>query len=442
MSGSNDGSQAWTQELVRFLENQPKVTALRLNTADMKVSVATLGAVDDALLEQSIQQVLLAIEAKLAEGRGGSGNVTQLGYVVRQAGSVTTIERPTCETAPRLYRWQEYSLPEEEHDDDDHGHGHGHGGEEGEWRLLATLASICAVAGVAGFAAEKLGAPSWISLVLYAVALIAGGWDAAIDSWENLRHRKLDIHFLMLAVAVGASLVGAYGEAVLLLFLFSASGAMEAYAMERTQREVSSLLHTAPKEATLVGPDGSHRQVAVEQLRVGDRIAVKPGEMFAADGEVVSGESASDESTLTGEAEPVEKAVGAQVFSGTLNLWGAVEVNVSRLPSESTLQKIVRLIQTAQKLKAPSQRLTDRFGGNYTLLVLGAVTVMFFVWWLGFGLEPFVSTATTKSAFYKAMTLLVVASPCALVLSIPSAVLAAIAWGAKRGILFRGGAAV
>ena len=284
MSGSQDGGQAWTQELIRFLEDQPRVTAVRLNTADMKVSVATLGAVDDARLEQSIQQVLLAIEAKLAEGRSGSGAMTQPGFVVRQAGSVTTIERPTCETAPRLYRWQEYSLPEEEHvDEHEHGHGHGHGGEEGEWRLLATLASICAVAGVAGFAAEKFGAPAWLSLALYGVALIAGGWDAAIDSWENLRHRKLDIHFLMLAVAVGASLVGAYGEAVLLLFLFSASGAMEAYAMERTQREVSSLLHTAPKEATIVAADGSHRQVAVEQLRVGDRVAVKPGEMFAAD---------------------------------------------------------------------------------------------------------------------------------------------------------------
>jgi Cd2+/Zn2+-exporting ATPase len=432
----------WTQELIQFLEQQPGVAAVRLNTADMKVSVATLGQVDEAALEAQIQQVLLAIEAKLAAGRRGAGAMTQPGYVVRQAGSVTTVERPTCETAPRFYRWQDYELPEEEHAEDDHGHGHGHGGEEGEWRLLATLASICAVAGVAGFAAEKLGAPNWLSLALYAIALIAGGWDAAIDSWENLRHRKLDIHFLMLAVAVGASLVGAYGEAVLLLFLFSASGAMEAYAMERTQREVSSLLHTAPKEATLVGPDGAHRQVAVEQLRVGDRLAVKPGEMFAADGEVVSGESASDESTLTGEAEPVEKAVGAQVFSGTLNLWGAVEVDVTRLPSESTLQKIVRLIQTAQKLKAPSQRLTDRFGGNYTLLVLGAVTVMFFVWWLGFDLPAFAQHDGQTSAFYRAMTLLVVASPCALVLSIPSAILAAIAWGAKHGVLFRGGAAV
>lgn len=445
MATQQQGGAAWTQELIQFLQTQPAVAAVRVNAADMTVSVATLGSVDQAQLEQQIQEVLLAIEAKLATGRArGEGPVTQPGFVVKQAGSVTTVERPTCETAPRFYQWKEYSLDEEEaHDaDEGHGHGHGHGGEEGEWKLLGTLAAICGVAGIAGFVAEKLGAPPWAQFALYGVALVAGGWDAAIDSWENLRHRKLDIHFLMLAVAVGAVLVGAYGEATLLLFLFSASGAMEAYAMDRTQREVSSLLHTAPKEATVIAADGAHHVVTVDQLKVGQRLAVKPGEMFAADGEVVKGETASDESTLTGESVPVEKSVGSSVFSGTINLWGSVEVNVVRLPSESTLQKIVRLIQTAQKLKAPSQRFTDRFGGNYTLLVLGAVTAMFLVWWLGFGLPPFQSVDGRASAFYRAMTLLVVASPCALVLSIPSAILAAIAWGAKHGVLFRGGAAI
>jgi Cd2+/Zn2+-exporting ATPase len=130
------------------------------------------------------------------------------------------------------------------------------------------------------------------------------------------------------------------------------------------------------------------------------------------------------------------------VLAGTLNLWGAVEVTVTRRASESALQKIIRLIREAQHLKAPSQRFTDKFGTGYTYAILALTTLMFFVWWLGFGHAPFVSTAAAKSAFYKAMTLLVVASPCALVLSIPSAVLAAIAWGARRGILFRGGAAV
>jgi Cd2+/Zn2+-exporting ATPase len=284
--------------------------------------------------------------------------------------------------------------------------------------------------------------PEWLSRALYGVALIAGGWDAAKDTWENLRERKVDIHFLMLAVAVGAMSIGAWGEAVLLLFLFSASGAMEDYALDRTQREVGSLLKSAPKTATLVLPNGSERLVKVEELGIGDRVRVKPGEAFPADGTVSKGRSASDESALTGEALPVEKDVGAPVFSGTINLWGAVDFDVRRLPSESTLQKIIRLIQTAQKLRAPSERFTDRFGGGYTLTVLGVCAAMFLVWWLGMKLPPFTNEGETTSAFYRAMTLLVVMSPCALVLSIPSAILAAIAWGAKHGVLFRGGAAI
>ncbi|MDE3084323.1 MAG: cation-translocating P-type ATPase, partial [Verrucomicrobiota bacterium] len=154
------------------------------------------------------------------------------------------------------------------------------------------------------------------------------------------------------------------------------------------------------------------------------------------------GKSASDESALTGESLPVEKAPGDTVFSGTLNLWGAVELDVTRLPSESTLQKIIRLIQTAQKLKAPSERFTDKFGTGYTYLVIGGSLAMFLIWWIGFHLPAFQNTVETRSAFYRAMTLMVVASPCALVLSIPSAILAAIAWGARHGVLFRGGAAI
>jgi Cd2+/Zn2+-exporting ATPase len=138
----------------------------------------------------------------------------------------------------------------------------------------------------------------------------------------------------------------------------------------------------------------------------------------------------------------VEKNTGDQVFSGTLNLWGAVEYEVVRLPAESTLQRIIRLIQTAQKLKAPSERFTDKFGTGYTYAVIGGSTLMFLIWWGWFDLPAFTNTPETRSAFYRAMTLMVVASPCALVLSIPSAILAAIAWGARHGVLFRGGAAI
>jgi Cd2+/Zn2+-exporting ATPase len=217
---------------------------------------------------------------------------------------------------------------------------------------------------------------------------------------------------------------------------------LEHFVLYRTHREINALTKAAPKFAHVLLPDGTTEDRGVAGLRIGDVIVVKPDELFAVDGTVVSGLTAADESTLTGEAMPITKETGAAIFGGTLNLWGLVQVRVDKLATQSSLAKIITLIQTAQKMRAPSQRFTDRFGTRYTLLTLGIVALMFFVWWLVFGIPPFENTAASKSSFYRAMTLLVVMSPCALVLSIPSAILAAIAWGARHGILFRGGAAI
>ncbi len=431
MSGPAD-SAAWVEDLVRFLHTQPGVRAVRVDPAGHKLAVATIGEIDLGAVEAQVAATIAAVEARFRAG--GAAAAVPRGYVARQVGEATEVARETCSTAETLWLWREFTWPEVERVE---------APPMPEWKPLAALAATCGVFGIAGFIGEQSwGENSWLTRGLYLVALIAGGWDAAKDTWGNLRTFKLDIHFLMLAVAAGAMAINAWGEATLLLFLFSASGAMEEFALDRTHREVSALLKASPKQATLVLPDGSQRAVPIEQVALGSRVFVRPGEMFPADGDVVKGKTASDESTLTGEAQPVEKGPGEPVFSGTLNLWGAVEVVVRRLPSESTLQKIIRLIQTAQKLKAPSERFTDRFGAKYTFLVLGATAAMFFVWWLGFRLPPFENSAGHTSAFYRAMTLLVVASPCALVLSIPSAILAAIAWGARNGILFRGGAAI
>jgi len=169
---------------------------------------------------------------------------------------------------------------------------------------------------------------------------------------------------------------------------------------------------------------------------------VKPDELFPVDGEVVSGKTAVDESNLTGEANPVNKEPGDSLFSGTLNLWGVVDLRVTQKAAESSLQKIIRLIREAQHLKAPSQSFTDKFGTGYTYMILSITTLYFLFSWLVMKLPAFSQPAEGFSAFYRAMTFLVVASPCALVLSIPSAILAAIAWGARKGVLFRGGAAI
>jgi Cd2+/Zn2+-exporting ATPase len=312
-----------------------------------------------------------------------------------------------------------------------------------EWRALALQAAICGVALVAGWALGRSEAvPHEMVHALFGVSMISGGWDAARDAWDNLKERRLDVHFLMLAVAAGAVAVGAWEEGALLLFLFSTSGALEHYVLHRTHREINALTKAAPKLARVVLPDGSMEERAVKLLRVGDVIQVRPAELFPVDATVLEGETAADESTLTGESVPVDKGKGANVYGGTLNLWGLVKAQVDKPATQSALARIIHMIQNAQKMRAPSQRFTDRFGTNYTLATLLLVLVMFLVWWLGFSLPAFESSDERRSAFYRAMTLLVVMSPCALVLSIPSAILAAIAWGARRGILFRGGAAI
>ncbi|MEA3207227.1 MAG: Zn2+/Cd2+-exporting ATPase [Chthoniobacter sp.] len=333
---------------------------------------------------------------------------------------------------PPQRRWLPRMVPREF---EEPGHDHGH---EGEWRGQLRASLLCAGFGLAGW---LLPIPA-LEVPAFVFAYLAGSWFTAQETWEKLRQGEIDVHFLMLAVAAGAAAIGEWGEGSVLLFLFSFSGALEHYAMERTQKEISSLFKAAPKSATVLDPSGAERVVPVDQLQAGMRLAIKPGAQFPVDAEIVKGETAADESNLTGEATPVDKLTGDTVYSGTLNGWGVIEAVVLRPAQESALQKIIHLIQTAQRNKAPAQRFTDQFGTRYTYAILALTLVMFIIWWRLLGQAPFVSRPGAPSAFYHAMTLLVVASPCALVLSIPSAILAAIAWGARRGILFRGGAAV
>ena len=319
----------------------------------------------------------------------------------------------------------------------EHAHGTDHEAP-GEWRKLAFFAATSGVLGLLSLVAAHFGgdASPW-ALILIAGSCLAGGWDAAIDGWAALKERRIDVHLLMIVVAVGAWIVGAQWEGALLLFLFSTAGAIEHYAMDRTRGAIDALLDKSPKHARRLGPDGVETEVPVAALLPGDRIAILPGELVPADGKVLSGESAVDESNLTGEAKPAPKQAGSDVAGGTLNSWGRLIVEVTRAERDSALQRIVRLIREAQDSKAPAQRAIDKWGDAYAIFVLCAA-MLFFVF-LQFTAPDGVGQA---SPLYRAMTLLVVLSPCALVLSVPSAVLAAIAAGARQGILFRGGAAV
>ena len=431
------------------LTKHRSVEAISIKAGEGKISVATLGqAVDPGVagqIQESLAKVqgvrsdpncrLLQSEPSCARCEHPLEPIQKRGFSVTETGGAVTVARVHCPTVRKLWHWRDLPLPRIEprqvslpEDDAD----------LNEWKAQAVAAGVCALFGLAGYFTPQ---PGW-SVPLYALACLAGAWFAAQEALAKLRTWTLDVHFLMLAVAAGSAAVGAWAEGTMLLFLFSTSGALEHYAMGRTQREIRSLFRTAPKVATLVDAEGHETEVAVDGLRAGQRLLVKPGSLFPVDAEIVKGKTASDESNLTGEATPVEKTSGDTVLAGTINLWGVVEVVVLRPASESSLQKVIRLIHEAQHLKAPSQRFTDKFGTGYTYAILGLALGMFLFWWLVMNLPPFASTEATRSAFYRAMTLLVVASPCALVLSIPSAVLAAIAWGARRGILFRGGAAV
>ena len=442
------------KSVAEVFAEEPALEAVRIDRAHQAISVATIGRPNPGEIEAAVSSRLRRLQEQPGnprcvlldgapdcstcahpEGEGAQPNLT-----VQHEGTTTTIARVTCPTAPTFWRWRvlpwpkivprEVRLPDEE----DHEH---------DWKVQLIAAGLC---GALGLTAYFLGEMP-LARPLYALACLAGAWFTFREVWERLQHGALDVHFLMLAVAAGSASIGAWGEGTMLLFLFSLSGALEHFAMGRTSREIRSLFHSAPKEAIVLTASGAETRVPVEQLEPGMKLLVKPGEQFPADAEVTRGATAADESNLTGEATPVEKKLGDTVLAGTLNLWGSLEAVVLRRASQSALQRIIQLIREAQHLKAPAQRFTDKFGTPYTYGILALTLVMFFVWWRGFGDTPFRSSvgpagAVSKSAFYKAMTLLVVSSPCALVLSIPSAVLAAIAWSARRGILFRGGAAV
>ena len=402
------------EALADFLLDEPSIEAIRLNPESKRVEMATLGKVDGELLQAKLTEVLRAVDARwLQKTEALPAHSGMLD--VQQKDGALVLEKPSCPTAPKFWKWRDFAWPEPDEMEQE---------SDDEWRTLAWQAAICGVSLVLGYVFDQ---PA-----LFAISLIAGGWDAAKDAWANLLERRLDVHFLMLAVAAGAVAIGAWEEGALLLFLFSTSGALEHFVMYRTHKEINALTKSAPKLAHVLLPDGTMEDRSVSSLRVGDVIVVKPDELFAVDGTVISGSTAADESTLTGEAVPITKETGAPIYGGTLNQWGLVQVRVDRPATQSALAKIITLIQTAQHLRAPSQRFTDRFGTRYTVLTLGVVALMFFVWWLVFGIPPFENTALSKSSFYRAMTLLVVMSPCALVLSIPSAILAAIAWGARR----------
>ncbi len=305
-----------------------------------------------------------------------------------------------------------------------------------DWLKGDRLEVVCTIATlvfmIAGWALPKLGQPAVLGLVSYALAYAAGGWFGVQAGWRSLRQGTVDVDLLMVLAALGAAFVGAPFEGAMLLFLFSLSNVLQALAIDRTRKAVNSLMKLRPSQS-LCRRDGETRMRPIEELVVGDVLIVRPGESIALDGTVIEGESTLDESMLTGESMPVSKGVGQPVFTGTINQTGGLEVRVTRLAKDSTLAKLVRLIEDAQSEKAQTQRFLDRAEQVYAIGVivftLGLILVPYFL--LG---QPF------QGVFYRAMTVMVVASPCALIISTPASILSAIGGAARRGVLFKGGA--
>lgn len=306
-------------------------------------------------------------------------------------------------------------------------------GREAGWFVEHRELIFSGVAGLlllAGWLAGLAGAPRVLALGLLMGAYLAGGIYALRDAWQSLKSRSFDIDTLMIVAAAGAAALGAWEEGALLLFLFSLGHALEHMAMDRARKAIEALAELAPKTA-IVQREGVEIEVRVEELLRGDRVIAKPGQRIPADGQVASGNSAVDQSPVTGESMPVDKQPGDKVFAGTVNGEGALVVEVTKLARESTLARMVAMVAEAQTQKSTTQRFTDRFERLFVPVVLVCAALLIVLPPLfGFPFAP---------SFYRAMAVLVAASPCALAIATPSAVLSGIARAARGGVLIKGG---
>lgn len=301
-------------------------------------------------------------------------------------------------------------------------------------RINSILTAITLVGLLIGVYFQLTNSPVLYVSIAFMVAYLAGGIPAAKGALGNLLKKKLDIDLLMVLAALAAAGVGEARDGAILLFLFSLAGTLEEYAMGNTKRAVVALMKLRPDEANLENSTRATERVSVESLQVGQVVVVKPGEKIPVDGLILSGISAVDQASMTGESMPVDKDPGDNVFAGTVNGHGVLRVEVTKTASHSTLAQMIRLVTEAQAKRSPSESFSDWFGERYTVLVLVG-TLVALGGFILFGL-PY------AEAFYKAATLLVVASPCAIVISVPAAILSALAASAKRGMLFKGGAAL
>ncbi|MCM1942298.1 cadmium-translocating P-type ATPase [Streptomyces sp. G3] len=298
---------------------------------------------------------------------------------------------------------------------------------EARWALVSLVAFLLALPLDLG------GAPAWTYGPLYAVAYAAGGWEPALEGLRALREKTLDVDLLMIVAALGAAAIGQVLDGALLIVIFATSGALEALATARTADSVRGLLDLAPTTATRVR-DGNEETVPTADLAVGDLVLVRPGERIGADGTVVEGAGEVDQATITGESLPVLKRPGDDVFAGTLNGTGALRVRVGRDPADSVIARIVTLVEEASRTKAPTQLFIEKIEQRYSVGVVVATLAVFGI--------PLAFGADLTDALLRAMTFMIVASPCAVVLATMPPLLSAIANAGRHGVLVKSAVAM
>jgi Cd2+/Zn2+-exporting ATPase len=292
---------------------------------------------------------------------------------------------------------------------------------------------ISSISGIALIAAWILGVLelSVVSKFLYTVSIVVGGFKPARSALYGIKKLNFDMNVLMTIAVIGAVGIGEWTEGALVAFLFSVSTTLSSYTMEKARDSIRSLMNIAPKEATVIR-EGKEIQIPVERIQINDQIIVKPGEKIAMDGEVVQGSSTVNQAAITGESMPVAKNSGDDVFAGTLNQQGSIRVRVTKLVEDTTLSKIIHLVQEAQGKRAKTQAFVDRFSQYYTPIVMALAFVISIV-------PPLLFAQSWEEWIYRGLALLIVACPCALIISTPVALVASIGNAAKKGVLIKGG---
>ncbi|HEY2087195.1 MAG TPA: heavy metal translocating P-type ATPase [Mycobacterium sp.] len=294
---------------------------------------------------------------------------------------------------------------------------------EVRWAIVATVLFVF------GLAAQFGGAPAWLWWALYLACYVTGGWEPALAGLQALRGKSLDVDLLMIVAAIGAAAIGQVLDGGLLIVIFATSGALEAFLTQRTADSVRSLLDLAPDSATVITESGHETVVDAAVLSVGDVIVVRPGERIGGDGQVIAGASDVDQASITGEPLPVAKNPGDEVFAGTLNGTGVLRIRVDRASADTVIARIVTMVQEASATKAKAQLFIEKVEQYYSIGVVAATLAVFFIP-LGLG-------AAVQPALLRAMTFMIVASPCAVVLATMPPLLAAMATAGRNGVLVK-----